>query len=184
VPRRRWAGQLAAIAVALGAAALVLLGTAGLAFQLIDPSWFETSDVHRRAASLYPSTTQGIFARNLGSLLLLYSGTCTLGMTSVFSAAAVGGYLGAFVKLEVAATGWGDALHRTGAYSVFEITGFLVACTAGLVPIVSAALRPGHTLGETARRYWSALSTSFNLLIVAVLLVLVGAVVESSVIGA
>ncbi len=129
---------------------------------------------------------------NLATVLLLFSGVVTGGLTTVVAALLVATFVGATLHVGVAASGW-DLLGQVGAYAPLEFAGMLLAAAAGLVPVVSAALPPRPATGATATtavgpgapaRYVAAVGPALVLLVPAVALVALGAVVEALVVSA
>ena len=115
-----------------------------------------------------------ILAVNYSTMLFLYSGVVSLGLTTVVSLFLSGAFLGTSVKVATAHHGAWEVLTQTFLYTPWEIAGFIIAGAAGLYPSMRAvvAKKAGLISGFAMRR-------SLLLLAVASIVLLIAAVIES-----
>ena len=75
-----------------------------------------------------------IFPTNIRTALSCYSGALTFGITALFFGLLMGMYFGISVSLAHSVFGVMPVLLKTILYTPFELTGFIAAIAAGLIP--------------------------------------------------
>lgn len=115
-----------------------------------------------------------ILAVNYSTMLFLYSGVVSLGLTTVVSLFLSGAFLGTSVKVATVHHGAWEVLTQTFLYTPWEIAGFIIAGAAGLYPSIRAvvAKKAGLISGFSMLR-------SLLLLAVASVVLLIAAIIES-----
>lgn len=115
-----------------------------------------------------------ILSRNTAAALGLFSGLLTAGLGTVVFLLLIGVMLGWSIGTAFDVLGVAETLVRAWAYTPFEIAGLIVAGAAGLMPVL-------HFLrGGRIRSYVDQFARSFRWLAFALLLIVVGAVVETA----
>lgn len=144
-----------------------------------------TSQDSRSALELFAL----IVGRNVPLALLLFSGVATAAATTLLAGMLLGVYLGATFTVAAQQAGVAAMFGSIAVYGPFELAGFVVAATAGVLPTVRVAtlmLRAAPEASRSPRRYareyGNAVSTSLRLLAVAVVLLLLAALLEAVVI--
>jgi len=122
-----------------------------------------------------------ILWRNLGAAMMLYSGVCTVGVSTVIGGLLLGGYVGATWAAAVSAVGAASAGGSIVWYAPLEMLGLVLAAVAGLMPVVAMLGRPPTT--PRLRAYSDALPTSLRMLAIAVAVLVAAAFLETLVIG-
>lgn len=112
----------------------------------------------------------------------LAAGAVTAGTFSAGSGLLLGVYLGATVTAAANTVGTGALLGSVAAYIGIEMLGLLTAAVAGFLPIATALAGRRTPTGSPFRRYTSALAPAGVLMLVALGLVVVGALIEAAVI--
>lgn len=125
----------------------------------------------------------GILLRNTAVALALFSGVLTVGIGSVLGIAFQGFVVGASTGAAATEVGAASALGSVVGYAVLEIPALLLAAAAGMLPAV-AALLPARGVPPAAplSRYVAAFRPALFVLGAALLLLVVGAAVETSLI--
>lgn len=125
----------------------------------------------------------GILLRNTAVALALFSGVLTVGIGSVLGIAFQGFVVGASTGAAATEVGAASALGSVVGYAVIEIPALLLAAAAGMLPAV-AALLPARDVPPAAplSRYVAAFRPALFVLGAALLLLVVGAAVETSLI--
>jgi uncharacterized membrane protein SpoIIM required for sporulation len=122
-----------------------------------------------------------IIGRNLSTALLLYSGVCTAGVTTLLAGVLLGGYVGATFGAAVTAVGLARAAGSILWYAPLEMVGLLLAAVAGLTPVVTMLVRrPGS---PRFRTYTDSLAASLRLGALAAAVLVVAAILEAILIG-
>lgn len=131
------------------------------------------------------STGLALFAeitgRNAGAALLLFSGVATLGSTTVLGLVFVSAWVGAGVHAISDETGLTSVDPLVLAYLPLEFGGLLLAGVAGLLPLVAVVRRFLAADPSTAPRS-PVTPTALRLLALGVVLIVLGAAVETFVI--
>lgn len=160
---------------------LVMVVIAVVGFATIDVSWI--SDARNMGGSpLYSTDFLHILGRNLGAAMVLYSGVVTLGLTTLVSSGVLALYVGATVALGLHSVG-GQALFADVMWYVpFEFLGLVLAATAGLQPAAGLAGRLIARQPVTVTSFVRDISRSLGTLLLAVILIVLGAAIEGLVI--
>lgn len=159
----------AALATSVGAAIVGYVSVRG-----IDPG---AADTAPEAMSFW-----AIIGKNLGAALLLYSGVCTVGVSTGIAAVLLGGFVGATWSAAVTAVGAATAGGSILWYAPLEMAGLVLAATAGMLPAVALMMRPSSA--RAVQSYTDALPASLRLLALAAAVLVVAALIEALVIGA
>ncbi len=122
-----------------------------------------------------------ILGRNLGAAITLYSGVCTVGVSTLLAGLLLGGYVGATWAAAVSAVGAARAGGSIVLYAPLEMSGLLLAAAAGLMPVVAMLSRAPTT--SRLRAYTDALPTSLRALAVSGAVLVAAAFLETLVIG-
>ncbi|WP_200903873.1 stage II sporulation protein M [Microbacterium sp. GCS4] len=125
-----------------------------------------------------------ILLRNAAVALGLFAGVLTAGLGSLIGIAFLGFLVGASTAAAATEIGLAAALASVIGYAIIELPALLLAAAAGLVP-ASALLFPSRRLGELRplARYLAPLPGSLLLLAIALVLIVVGAGVETAIIS-
>lgn len=115
-----------------------------------------------------------ILAVNYSTMLFLFSGTFTLGVSTLVGIFLSGSFLGISVRVAITHNGVGKVLMQTLLYTPWEIIGFIMAGAAGFYPCIYVLIcrRCSSALGLSIKR-------SLFLLAVAAFILLVAAILES-----
>ena len=126
-----------------------------------------------------------ILLRNTAVALGFYSGVLTAGLSSLIGIAFFGFLVGASTAAAATEVGLAAALTSVVGYAVFEIPALLLAATAGLVP-ATVLLFPSRRAAEVRPfpRYLAQFPSTLLLLAIALVLIVVGAGVETIIIEA
>ena len=122
-------------------------------------------------------TFGSILARNAGVALSLYTGTISLGLTTIITLPVLGLYIGATARIGIESVGWWAVAGSAGWYVGPEFLGCLIAAAGGLYPLVSASL-PFDSEVPRWKRYLQAAPGSLLLLSLSVGLIILGAGIE------
>ena len=175
-----------AVLAALLASLAIFVAGAVLGYSSISHRWAaESLSQGNGAAGAGPGGSPvAILVRNLGAIMLLYSGAVTLGVTSVLGLAMVSAYVGATMSVAVSNAGAWQVLGGSGGYAAIEFSACILAATAGLYPVFAATGRIFATEVRThaVGAYLEAVGTSLRIFGCAAVLVLVAATIESIVI--
>jgi len=124
-----------------------------------------------------------ILARNLGIVLLLFSGVVTAGVSTVMGFGLVSIYIGATFGAAAANVGAAAALGSIVTYAPVEFAAFLIAAAAGLLPIASvgSGALPGGDRGPGGlQAYLRPLPVALRLLGTAAALLILAALLETA----
>lgn len=156
---------------------------AAFAYSSLDVTWIEDSR-NNGGSSLFNGDFGPILVRNLGAALLLYSGVLTFGLTTLFAAAILGLYVGATVSLGVHSVGTAGIIADVVWYVPFEFLGLIMAATAGLQPAVAVVSQIVQKQGKFDLDFFTAhVIKSLGSLTIGVALIVIGAAIESILIG-
>ncbi|MEX3610858.1 stage II sporulation protein M [Rothia sp. LK2588] len=146
------------------------------------------SAIEPQKSPSYFSSVGHILQTNVPTALSLFAGVITLGVAALFLLPLVGMFLGASMNVAVSIYGPGEVVARTVLYTPFEIAGFVVAATAGVLPLVVFTRRfiagahsetsrnaPRNSFRQTLH---SVLNTSLKLLGLSLVILVVAAFVE------
>lgn len=161
---------------------LVMAAIAVFGYSAVDLSWIR--DARDMGGSpLYSKEFLQILGRNIGAALVLYSGVATLGLTTLLGAGILALYVGATVSLGVHSVGTADLVADVIWYVPFEFFGLVMAATAGFQPAAGLARRL-LTKNEppTLRSFIDDMARSLGTLLIAIVLIVLGAVIEAVVI--
>lgn len=115
-----------------------------------------------------------ILAVNYSTMLFLYSGVVSLGLSTLVSLFLSGAFLGTSVKVATAHHGAWAVLSQTFLYTPWEIAGFVIAGAAGLYPCVRAL-----TSKDTGLISGKAMGRSLYMLALSSIVLLIAAIIES-----
>ncbi|GAB3564397.1 hypothetical protein GCM10027405_20440 [Arthrobacter alkaliphilus] len=182
--------MLATTARVLGGIPGWLLPSTGLAmaaiaifgYSAVDVSWIR--DAREMGGSpLYGKDFPQILGRNIGAALVLYSGVATLGLTTLLGAGILALYVGATVSLGVHSVGSAGLVADVIWYVPFEFLGLVMAATAGFQPVAGLARRlVMKKESVTLRSFIDDMARSLGTLLIAIVLIVLGAVIEAIVI--
>lgn len=122
-------------------------------------------------------TFGSILARNAGAAFLLYTGTISLGLTTIIMLPVLGLYIGATARIGIESVGWWAVAGSAGWYVGPEFLGCLLAAAGGLYPLVSASL-PSDSELPRWKRYLQTVPRSLLLLGLSLALIILGAGIE------
>ncbi|MGW8954718.1 stage II sporulation protein M [Streptomyces sp. NPDC055709] len=129
-----------------------------------------------------------IVLRNTGAAMLMFSGVLTGGFSTVVALGLMAAYIGATFGAAAHTAGFQQALGSIVLYAPLEFLGLLFAATAGLLPVVAGVASALHWGAEDGRSplraYVESLALSFKCLGLAIAVILIAALVESTVIAA
>jgi len=154
--------------------------------------WASLSDSHVLGSGDWVTAKQSasadvllhILGRNLSVLLLMFSGACTLGFSTVLGLGLLSTYVGATFGVAAANVGVADALSSVMLYAPVEFAGLLLAATAGLMPVtalVRAAFAESSRIRPVAS-YVAALRPALLYLCYSLVLIAVSGGIETVVI--
>ncbi len=136
-------------------------------------------------AGSLPSGDLGIFlnilGRNVSAALGLFTGVITFGIGTVVMLLLIGTMLGLSMAISVDLLGVAETIARSWAYTPLEISGFIVAGAAGLIP-VTGQLRNAPDVPRPP--YHQRFSRALRWFGIALALITLGAVVETMAIAA
>lgn len=121
-----------------------------------------------------------IAARNAFAALGLFSGVVTFGVGSVVGVIFQGCIVGASTAAASTEVGLPSAAGSVIGYAIFELPALVLAASAGLVPLATVLLAPVEAAGLSASvRYLRSLRPSLALLSISLVLIVIGASVET-----
>ena len=124
-----------------------------------------------------------ILVRNTSVVLSLFAGVVSIGIIAMVGIASLGFLIGASTAAAANEVGLTMALWSVSGYAIVENLAFLLAATAGLLPVGTAVLTSGSLAEEKAvTRYFAPLRQSLVLLAVSLVLIVVGAGLEAAII--
>ncbi|QLD11223.1 hypothetical protein [Microbacterium oleivorans] len=123
-----------------------------------------------------------IVALNAPVAASLAAGAVTAGIFTTGSGLLLGLYLGATVTTATNTVGSQALIGSVAAYVGIEMLGLVMAAIAGFLPIANAVAGRRVPGQGAVRRYASALAPAGVLMLIALVLVLVGALIEAAVI--
>lgn len=126
-------------------------------------------------------TFLSILGRNVSAALGLFTGVITFGIGTVAMLLLIGTMLGLSMAISVDTLGLVETIARSWAYTPLEVSGFVVAGAAGLIP-VTGQLRNAPDV--PASPYHERLARALRWLGVALTLIVLGAVAETVAIAA
>lgn len=92
--------------------------------------------------------------------------------------------MGSTTAAAATSVGIGTALGSVAGYGILEIVAYIFATAAGILPFVFAKSRSREDTGETrASRYIKGINSGLWLLVIALLLILLGALAETIIIS-
>ncbi len=136
-----------------------------------------------------------IFPTNIRTALSCYSGALTFGITALFFGLLIGIYFGISVSLAHSVFGVMPVLFKTILYTPFELTGFIAAIAAGLIPaayVLSRASNRDIKKGKLNKQdekqsmeitFASAVKDSLVIFLFAAVLLLLSSVLEACVVA-
>lgn len=116
----------------------------------------------------------------------MYSGVLTFGFTSEFYGFLFAAFMGASLRANFESLGGSQLIFNVWPYFLLEMAAFVMAGIAGVLPAARAVAGRKDPQNRTKKFYWRYLYTvrpSLRLLAMSVVLLTVGALVESIVIS-
>lgn len=161
---------------------LAMAAIAFFGYTAVDTSWIR--DARNMGGSpLFGQDFLHILTRNVGAALVLYSGVATLGLTTLLGAGILALYVGATVSLGVHSVGGGSLVADVIWYVPFEFLGLVMAATAGFQPAAGLARRlVVKNEPATLRSFIDDMARSLGTLLIALVLIVLGATIEAIVI--
>jgi uncharacterized membrane protein SpoIIM required for sporulation len=164
---------------------VVFLCGATLGYTSISREWAAESLGAGGTNVIYGGSLATILIQNLGTVMFLYSGVLTLGLTSILSVGMLSAFVGATMSVGISNVGGLQMMAHTGAYIPLEFGGCVVAAAAGLYPALTLLARVFNDNADTnvLGTYLNAVYTSLKVLGCAVALILTAAAIEATVIA-
>lgn len=159
----------------------VMAAIAVFGYSALDVSWIQDSR-NMGGSALYGADFLQILARNVGAALFLFSGVVTLGATTLIGSAVLALYVGATISLGVHSVGEGQLLTDVIWYVPFEFLGLVLAATSGFQPAAGLAMGVFRRRPVTLTTFVNDLARSLETMVIALVLIIVGAAIEAIVI--
>jgi uncharacterized membrane protein SpoIIM required for sporulation len=158
---------------------LIMAAIAVFGYAAVDMSWIRDSR-DMGGSPLYSKDFLQILGRNAGAALVLYSGVVTLGLTTLVGSGVLALYVGATVSLGVHSVGGASLVADVVWYVPFEFFGLVMAATAGFQPTAGLARRLVlKNEPVTVRSFIDDMARSLGTLLIAITLIVLGAVIEA-----
>lgn len=177
-------GEAVATRIAGATVSLLFIGAFTLSYFIIAQRGDELTDIGGRNPFQYSSFFSLLFAIlavNIPAAATLFTGFISLGIGSVVATVLLGFYLGAVTAANVSVLGLVPTIFAAIWYAPLEFCGLLLSALAGIRPTV-AALVVRQKEKSFLHLYLQATVTSLRFLILSIILIILGALLETTMI--